>query len=130
MIFLYMSFLNHIKSVHSYEFSSPLFSKGIVKILMLQACFGLIRLLQGKNMLFLNYVNTAANRAEYRNIFFFFVVLENSPQVTHLLTEHTVDISIIWLHKLIIQKPKCVNWEPSFSLLVIDRMENKSMLSL
>lgn len=117
------------KSVHSYELSSPLFSKGILKILMLQACFGLIRLLQGKNMLFLNYVNTAANSAEYRNIFFFFVVLENSPQVTHLVTEHTGDISIIWLHKLIMQKPKFGNWYPSFSLLVIDRMENKSMLS-
>lgn len=76
-------------------------------------------------MVFLNYVNTAANSAEYSNIFFFVVVLKNSHQVTHLLTEHTVDIFIIWLHKLIIQKPKFVNWYPSLSLLATDRMENK-----
>ena len=118
MIFLYVSFPNHINSVCSYECSSPLFSRWILKILMLQVCFGLIRLLQGeKNMFFLNYVNTAANSAEYSNIFFFFVVLENSHQVTHLLTEHTVDIFIIWLHKLIIQTPKFVKWYPSFICL-------------
>ena len=72
MIFLYVSFPNHINSVRSYECSSPLFSKWILKILMLQVCFGLIRLLQGeKNMFFLNYVNTAANTAEYITSFSF-----------------------------------------------------------